>query len=43
MSTSEDTPIEMVRQLNPYVVHPLKNKPKAWERRTELKSLVKAL
>lgn len=39
MSSSEDTPLVKVKQLNPYVVHPLKNNPKAWERRTELKAL----
>jgi hypothetical protein len=37
--TSEETPLIEVKQLNPYVIHPLKNKPKAWERRTELKAL----
>jgi hypothetical protein len=36
---SESTPIEQVKSLRPYVVHPLKNNPKAWERRKELKSM----
>jgi hypothetical protein len=39
MSMAEDTPLEAVKQIHPYVVHPLKNNPKAWERRRELKAL----
>ena len=39
MSMTEDTPLAAVKHIQPYVVHPLKNNPKAWERRKELKSL----
>ena len=39
MSMSENTLIVAVNHLDPYVVHPLKNNPKAWVRRRELKSL----
>jgi hypothetical protein len=36
---TEDTPLEAVKHIHPYVVHPLKNNLKAWERRQELKAL----
>ena len=39
MSMTEDTPLEAVKHIHPYVVHPLKNNLKAWERRQELKAL----
>lgn len=40
MSMSESTPMEDVKSLRPYVVHPLKDNPQAWERRKELKSIL---
>lgn len=42
MAMSEDTPLAVVKQLHPYVVHPLKDRPKAWERRRELKPLLES-
>ena len=39
MAMSEGTPLSIIEQLMPYVIHPLKNNPDAWERRQQLKVL----
>ncbi len=39
MSMGENTPIETIKTLKPYVLHPLKDNPEAWERRRKLKKL----
>jgi hypothetical protein len=37
MGMDEDAPLEVVRNVRPYVVHPLKNRPRAWARRRTLR------
>jgi hypothetical protein len=38
LSTTEETPLAEIVPYRPYVVHHLKNRPRAWERRRELKA-----
>ena len=37
MGMDENAPLEVVRNVQPYVIHPLKNRPRAWERRRLLR------
>jgi hypothetical protein len=36
LGMTEEAPLEYIKPFQPYVVHPLKDRPKAWERRREL-------
>lgn len=38
LGTTEETPMDAIVPFRPYVVHHLKNKPKAWDRRRDLKA-----
>jgi hypothetical protein len=38
LGTTEETPLDEILPFRPYVVHHLKNKPKAWERRHVLRA-----